>query len=163
MEFQEITLADFIQDVMPSAGHNRNQVLQMAVRQEGDGKDFLYHHVDDHYKITLDSIQAYFVENPRPKKALSAQEENEALRAKVAELEKRLGKEENNIKPTPTGVRVTGVGQAEIPPKDEGIPAKKLSQTDYAKDLAAELKKAKSPSAKAVASAQKKDIPKASK
>ena len=167
MEFQVITLADFIQDVMPSSGHNRTEILTMAVGQENTerrkepgeegpvkmGADLLYHHVDEHYRITIDSIRAYFVENPRPKKALSAEEENKALKAKVAELEEKVGKEKA-VKPGPT------VAKDEIPPKDEGIPAKKLSQTDFAAELRKDLKGAKSPGVKAIASATKKDIPK---
>lgn len=168
MEFQEITLADFIQDVMPSTGHNRTQVLQMAVEQEeADGKklfdgtipkgrDFLYHHVDDHYRVTLSSIKAYFVENERPKRALSTKDENAVLRAKVAELEKKLGKEKGVV-PGPT-TKPTAT-KDEIPERDEDIP-KKLSQTDFAAGLREELKGVKGPSAKAVASAKKKDIPK---
>lgn len=167
MEFQEITLADFIQDVLPSVGHNRTQLLSMAVVQEnavregGKGKDLLYHNVDDHYRITLNSIKAYFElpENPRPKRALSVQDENKALKAQVEELEKKLGKEEE-VTPGPIVARKDAESGPEIPPKDENIPVKKLSQTDYAKKLAMELGKAKSPSAKAVSLAKKKDIPK---
>lgn len=166
MEFQVITLADFIQDVMPSSGHNRTEILTMAVGQENTerrkepgeegpvkmGADLLYHHVDEHYRITIDSIRAYFVENPRPKKALSAEEENKALKAKVAELEEKVG--------TGSAKPASAVTKEEIPPKDEGIPIKKFSQTDFAAELRKDLKGAKSPGAKAIASATKKDIPK---
>lgn len=175
MEFTEITLADFIQDVLPSAGHNRTQVLQMAVGQEGAevikegrkvgvGKDLLYHHVDDHYKITLGSIQAYFAENPRPKKTLNAEEENKALKAEVAELKKQVA-----VIPGPTtkppidkaqmAKPASADAKDEIPPKDEAIPPKKLSQTDFASKLRTELKDKKGPSKEAVAGAKKKDIP----
>ncbi len=173
MEFQEITLADFIQDVMPSVGHNRNQILSMAVVQEGAvvikegreagrGKDLLYHHADDHYRITLDSIQAYFAENPRPKQALSVQDENKALKAQVAELEKRVGtgSAKTPIDKTMMAEPAPADAKDEIPPKDENIPAKKLSETDFKSKLRDELKGVKSPSVKAVESVKKKDIPK---
>ena len=182
MEFQSITLADFIQDVLPSTGHNRNQILTMAVAQEeavvikegrnaGKGKDLLYHNADEHYKITLDSIHAYFAlpENPRPKRTLNTQEENAALKAEVAELKKQIGATGSITAPSPTkslDIKIEDggtVAKDEIPPKDENIPIKKLSQTDFAAKLRGELKGAKSPSVKAVASASKKDIPKASK
>ncbi len=179
MEFQEITLADFIQNVLPSVGHNRTQLLSMAVVQEGAvvmkegreagrGKDLLYHNVDDHYKITLSSIQAYFAENPRPKQALSVQDENKALKARIEELEKRVGKEKGvTLKPSlgtapkaEEGDVVKTYSKDEIPPKDENIPAKKLSETDFKSKLREELKGVKSPSVKAITSVKKKDIPK---
>ena len=178
MDYQEISLAAFLPEALPLTGHNRTQILSMAVNQEvavvikdgrnvGKGKDLLYHHAEDNYKITLTSIKEYFSDpnNPRPKRVLNVQDENTALKAEIAELKKQVGKEKGVVpgptKPvTETKARTGATGEAEIPPRDDDIPVKKLSQTDYAKKLAADLKDKKGPSLKAVASAQKKEIPK---
>lgn len=84
-----VSVEELLTNIMPTLDFLLDDVIMMLSRKHDQSSDFLITHKTKRYRIPIPSIEAYFKTHQKPERKMTVKEENEFLKKKLAEMERK--------------------------------------------------------------------------